>query len=101
MPLAEVWSSTVIVQSTVVGLRLALGEVGLPADEVGGLHLGPLHAGLDDRALGVELGAEGAVALLDAAGGAVDADADGYGAVVLARASSTASQSWAAWANGT
>ena len=86
VPLAEVWSSTVIVHSTVFGSLLALGEVGLPADEVGGLHLGALHARLDDGALGVELGAVGAVALLDAAGRAVDADADGYGAVVLARA---------------
>src|SRR4051812_13596803 len=66
------------------GGGLALSEVGLLPDEVGGLHLGPLHPGLDDGALGVELGAVGAVALLDAARGAVDADADGYGAVVLA-----------------
>ena len=65
--------------------RVALGEVGLLADEVGGLHLRPLHAGLDDRALGVELVAERPVALLDPAGGAVDADPDRYGAVRRAR----------------
>src|SRR6478735_539716 len=56
---------------------LTLAQVGLPPDEVRGLDLRPLHAGLDDGALPVELVAEGAVALLDPAGGAVDADADG------------------------
>ena len=62
---------------------LSLGEVGLLADELRGLHLGTLHAGFDDGALGIELEAEGPVALLDAPGRAVDADADGDGAVVL------------------
>jgi hypothetical protein len=61
--------------------RIPLREVGVPADEVGGLHLRPLHAGLDDGPLGVELEPEGAVALLDPAGGAVDTDPDRYGAV--------------------
>ena len=62
-----------------------LRDVGVPADEVGGLDLGPLHARLDDRALAVELEAVRAVALLDAAGGAVHADADGHRAIGLAR----------------
>ena len=75
------WSSTVSVQSTDAGVLDPLLEVGLATDEVGGLHLRPLHAGLDDGALRVELEAEGAVALLDAAGRAVDPDADGHRAV--------------------
>src|SRR6478672_3979710 len=63
------------------GQLLALAQVGLLADEVGGLDLGPLHPGLDDGPLAVELEAEGAVALLDPAGRPVDADADRHRAV--------------------
>ena len=75
------WSSTVSVQSTDCTGASRCARYAVAADEVGGLHLRPLHAGLDDGALGVELVAERAVALLDPAGGAVDADADRYGAV--------------------
>ena len=67
------------------GVLVTLREVGLLAHEVGGLDLRPLHPGLDDAALAVELGAVGAVALLDAAGRAVDADAGRDRAVRLPR----------------
>ena len=67
------------------GLLLALREVGVPADEVDGLDLRPLHAGLHDRPLAVELVAERPVALLDPAGRAVDPDADRHRAVLARR----------------
>ena len=60
------------------GVLGALLDVRLAADEVRVLDLGPLHAGLDDRPLAVQLGAVRAVALLHASGRAVDADADGH-----------------------
>ena len=64
---------------------LPLREVGLAAHEVGGLDLRPRHPGLDDRPLAVQLEAVRPVALLQPAGGAVDADPDRDGAVRLRR----------------
>ena len=66
-------------------LLLAVAQVRLLADEVLLLHLRPLHAGLDDVVLGLELGAVGAVALLEPPGRAVDADPAGRQAVRLRR----------------
>ena len=59
-------------------LGLALAHVRLLADEVLVLDLAPRHPGLDDVVLAVELEAERAVALLEPAGGRVDADAGGH-----------------------
>ena len=55
-------------------LRRAVTDVRLLADEVLVLDLAPGHAGLDDVEVRLELGAVGAVGLLQAPGGAVDAD---------------------------
>src|SRR5688572_22859151 len=66
-------------------LLLALPDVRLLADEVLVLDLAPRHPGLDDVVLAVELEAEGAVALLEPARGAVDPDARGHDPVRLAR----------------
>src|SRR5688572_6825238 len=56
------------------GLLLALPQVRLLADEVLVLHTGSRHPCLDGGVLALELGAESAVALLEPAGRAVDAD---------------------------
>src|SRR5699024_12043690 len=68
------------------GLRLGptMLDVRVLADEVLGLDLRPAHSDLDDAAFGVEFGSECAVALLDPAGGAVDAEADGNEPVLAA-----------------
>ena len=58
-------------------LLLAVAHVRLLADEVLVLDLAPRHPGLDDVVLALELGAVRAVALLQPAGGPVDADPDG------------------------
>ena len=74
----EVWSSTVSVQQAAAA---RLGHAGartrVAADEVLRLDLGRRHVGLDHGVVVVELGAVGAVALLEPAGGAVDAHAAG------------------------
>src|SRR3954454_1342418 len=62
-----------------------MAQMRLLADEIGALHLRRRHAGLDDREVGVELEPERAVALLEAAGRAVDADAGRRDAVRLPR----------------
>jgi hypothetical protein len=54
-----------------------LRDDGVLADEVLVLPLRPGHAGLHEGALAVELIPVGAVALLEATGGAVDPDPDG------------------------
>ena len=59
-------------------------QVRLLADEVGRLHLRPGQAGLDRVVLALELGAHQAVALLDATGHGVHADADGDDVELLA-----------------
>jgi hypothetical protein len=56
------------------GLLLALSQVRLLADELFLLDPRPGHARLHRGVLALELGAEGAVALLEPSGGAVDAD---------------------------
>ena len=58
------------------GLGLTGEEIGLLADEVGGLDLRARQAGFHRRVLAVELGAHEAVALLEPAGRAVHAGAD-------------------------
>ena len=62
-------------------LLVAVPQVGLLADEVLVLHLRPGHARLADVVLALQLEAVGAVALLEPAGGAVDADPDRRDAV--------------------
>ncbi len=59
---------------------LARLQVRLLADEVGRLHLRAGEPGLDRVVLALELGAHQAVALLDATGDGVHADADGHDA---------------------
>src|SRR3954465_9710478 len=59
------------------GLRIAVPQVRVLADEVLALHLPPGHVGLDNRVIRVELEAERAVRLLEAAGRAVDTDPGG------------------------
>src|SRR5439155_13788900 len=66
-------------------LRLAMREVRLLADEVFALHLPPRHVGFDDGVIRIELEAERAVGLLEAAGRPVDADAGGDDPVRLPR----------------
>ena len=65
-------------------LLLAVAHVRLLADEVLLLDLAPRHPRLDDVEVGLELGAVGAVALLQPSGGAVHADARRDDAVRLA-----------------
>src|SRR2546422_9938786 len=57
----------------------------LLAHEVLILHLGTLHARLDDRVLALQLGSEGPVALLEPPRRAVDADPAGRESVRLTR----------------
>src|SRR5664279_896235 len=61
-----------------------MAQMRLLADEVLLLDLRARHAGLDDVVLRLELGAVGAVALLEPPGGGVDADAAGHEPVRLA-----------------